>query len=69
MILSDKAKAFLERKPELIGTVAGYQFYEHPAHGDEVPLCTISPEGKLTYRSDFWELPTEEEMADCLMSD
>ena len=56
MALSDKAKAFLDRKPTYIGTVSGYRFYEHPTLGDESPLVMITLEGKVRV-STFWELP------------
>ena len=53
---SDKAKAFLAKQPTHIGTVSGYDFYEHPTKGDESPLMVITPDGKVhaTYE---WELP------------
>jgi len=59
--LSDKAKAFLEKKPYLIGTVAGHTFYEHPTYGDESPLVMITPEGKVKV-SAFWDMPTASEL-------
>lgn len=55
-VLSDKAKAFLAKSPEHIGSVAGYDFYEHPTYGDESPLMMITPDGKIKC-SDFWEMP------------
>ena len=61
MTLSDKAKAFLAKNPERIGAIAGHTFYEHPIYGDESPLMVITPEGKIK-RSEFWELPTLEEL-------
>jgi hypothetical protein len=54
--LSEKAERFLAKKPEYIGTIRGYRFYEHPTLGDESPLIVITPGGKLR-KSDFWELP------------
>lgn len=57
--LTDKARAFLARKPTLIGIVAGVHFYEHPAYGDEAPLVAIAG-GKLR-RTDCWELPEVED--------
>jgi hypothetical protein len=54
--LSDKAAAFLARKPTLIGIVAGNYFYEHPTYGDESPLVMISSEGNVRL-SDHYELP------------
>lgn len=54
--LSDIAKAFLRREPELLGLVMGHYFYEDPVHGDESPLWMISPEGKLK-RTCCWEVP------------
>ena len=56
MQLSDKARAFLAKKPTLIGRVAGHAFYEHPTYGDESPLIMITPDGKVK-KSDHWELP------------
>lgn len=53
---SDKARAFLAKKPTYIGIVAGTRYYEHPEKGDESPLMAITPEGELKL-SDFWELP------------
>ena len=60
--LSANAKAFLANDPTLIGIVAGHYFYEHPTMGDESPLIVITPDGKKR-TSDFWELPTVEELA------
>lgn len=61
MKLSDKAKAFLNRKPTLIGRVAGHAFYEHPEHGDEAPLVMIDPEGRVSL-SDWYDVPTADEI-------
>ncbi|MGL5078786.1 MAG: hypothetical protein ACRDBG_23560 [Waterburya sp.] len=49
--------------PELVGEVAGYRFYEHPIRGDEAPLVMITPDGRMVKRTDFWDLPTTEELA------
>jgi hypothetical protein len=57
--LSDKAKAFLARKPTFIGTVNGIDYYEHPIYGDENPLVLIDRDGKVR-DSAHWELPVEE---------
>lgn len=62
--LSDKAAKFLARNPTLIGTVAGDSFYEHPEHGDIVPLVVIRSNGRISY-SDFYDLPSVEEWTDC----
>lgn len=56
---TDKARAFLARKPALIGIIAGVRFYEHPTYGDEAPLIAIAG-GKLR-RTDCWELPELED--------
>lgn len=60
--LSDKARAFLERKPTLIGRVLGYAFYESPTYGDEAPMLMITPEGKLKH-TEFYELPSADELS------
>ena len=59
--LSDKAKAFLAKGPYYIGIVAGHTFYEHPTYGDESPLVVIGLDGNVKV-SDFWELPSREEL-------
>lgn len=53
---SDKAKAFLAKQPTFIGTVSGYDFYEHPEMGDESPLLVVTPDGKV-HKTYEWELP------------
>ncbi len=46
--------------PKSIGIVGGYEFFEHPFHGDEAPLlCVVD---NALYDSGFWELPTLEEL-------
>jgi hypothetical protein len=59
--LSDKARAFLAKNPTLIGRVLDHSFYEDPQHGDEAPMIMITPEGKLK-RTEFWDLPSAEEL-------
>lgn len=56
MALSDKARAFLAKKPTLIGRVAGIAFYEHPELGDESPLIAILKDGRVK-RSPYWDMP------------
>ena len=51
---------FMRRNPELIGTVAGIQFYEHPIMGDECPLVAI--QGEHCGLTEFYELPTHDDI-------
>ena len=51
--LSHKAQKFLSHKPERLGNVQGYHFYEHPVFGDESFLRVITPEGDLKIYPDF----------------
>lgn len=50
----------MSHNPTLIGIVAGVRFYEHPIQGDESPL--IADTGTEIGLTDFWELPTLDEM-------
>lgn len=61
MNLSEKAQAFMNKKPTLIGVMLGHKFYEHPTMGDEAPLYVITPEGKIK-RSFHWEMPSHLEV-------
>ena len=61
MTYSDKAAAFLAKRPALIGMVAGHTFYECPVMGDEETLYAVTPAGKLKHTC-FWELPTTDEL-------
>lgn len=61
MSLSAKAAKFLEMKPTYMGRQLGNDFYECPWNGDEAPLWMITTEGKLK-KSDFWEVPSVDEM-------
>jgi hypothetical protein len=60
--LSDKARAFLARKPTLVGRVLGCNVYEHPTLGDESPLYMVTSEGQLRILA-FYELPSEDELS------
>lgn len=62
---TDKAKAFLNKKPTLIGRVRGYDLYESPTMGDESPLIAITPDGRVK-KTYHWELPSYEEAEDLL---
>lgn len=57
---TEKAIRFMAMKPTLIGRVRGYDFYEHPEYGDESPLRTITPDGRVK-KTEFYELPTAAE--------
>ena len=65
MEYSDKAKKFLAKNPTLLGRVMDWNFYEDPIRGDEAPLIAITPEGTVR-RTDFWEVPSIDEMIDSL---
>lgn len=54
---SANAVKFLAKNPTFIGSVKGFDFYEHPELGDEVPLLVITPQGLVKY-SEFFELPS-----------
>ena len=64
MELSAKATKLLSLNPTRIATVMGIKFYEHPTYGDESPLLAIV-NGKVK-RTDFWETPETEDVADWL---
>ena len=53
--LSDKAKAFLAKKPVVLGVSGDTTFYECPTLGEESPMLFIDQEGKLR-RSEFWDM-------------
>ena len=59
--LSPKAKNFLAKKPSLIVTVLGVRFYEHPIHGEDVPLVAITKDGKVRSTA-FMEIPSEDDV-------
>tara|TARA_R100000742_G_C4261904_1_gene79709 strand:- start:208 stop:414 length:207 start_codon:yes stop_codon:yes gene_type:complete len=44
--------------PSLIGTVKGFKFYEHPLYGDEEPLMVVTPDKEFLEFTEFYELPT-----------
>lgn len=62
-LLSDKAQAFIAKSPTHLATVAGLNFYEDPTLGDESALLYISKDGKIK-RSDFWEVPSLDDVQD-----
>jgi len=43
-----------------IGTVEGFDFFECPKHGDEVPLLVLI--GGDYFETDFYDLPYPEEV-------
>ena len=49
-------------RPELIGVVGGWRFYEHPRFGDEVGLVMVKDEN--AYQSDFYDVPDITEIFD-----
>ena len=55
--VTDNAIKFMDKNPTFIGTVAGFDFYEHPTLGDETTLRVITPEGKVK-DSGCYELPS-----------
>ena len=59
---SEKAMAFLNKRPEKILGIVGASFYEHPTLGDEAPLVAIV-DGKLC-NTDFYDRPTYDEVLD-----
>jgi hypothetical protein len=62
LIVKKYSKArVLSDKPVLIGIVAGIKFYEHPRKGDESPLIADDGVGNFGL-TDFWEVPTIEEL-------
>ncbi len=60
----DKEK-FFTKNPTLLNKVLGIKFYEHPIYGDEATLVVILPTGECGV-TDFWEVPTAEELEDHL---
>ena len=61
--LSEKAQAFLAKKPEYFGEVAGHNYYECPINGDESPMRVITKEGKLK-TSSFWDMDSVRDFGD-----
>ena len=57
----NKEKVF-KLKPALIGVVHGIRFYEHPLHGDHYPLIAVK--GDQCGLTDYWDMPTVEELID-----
>ena len=51
---------FFAMRPDWIGRVGPWEFYEHPKHGDEIGLIMYR-QGR-TFRSDFYDLPAIEEL-------
>ena len=47
-------------EPTLMATVGEAKFYEHPIHGDEVPLIMLY-NGDM-FQSEFWDIPALEEL-------
>lgn len=46
------------KKSPFIGQVGHIKFYEHPTMGEDAPLMAFDTfSGKLTIRSDHYELP------------
>lgn len=45
-----------------LGRVAGIAFFEHPFRGDEAPLCVLLPDDETFYYSNFYEVPSAEEL-------
>ena len=60
--LSPLANEFLELKPVQIAVVDGYEFYEHPIHGNKSPLICITPLGRKKM-TPFWDAPDLEDVA------
>lgn len=58
---TEKALAFIAKKPTLLGTVCGDDYYEHPTMGDEAPLYIITPSGEVR-RTEHWELPAADDV-------
>lgn len=56
MQLTENAKKFMSRNPQLIAVVGDHRFYEHPVHGDEVDLVVITPDGRKK-SSGFYDVP------------
>lgn len=54
---TEKARAFLAKKPTYINSICGVDYYEHPAYGDESPLICILADGRLK-RSAYWDMPS-----------
>jgi hypothetical protein len=57
-----KELRFWRERPTLIGKVKHYEFYEDPYCGDEGCLWQYDLDRKTLKCSDFYELPTEEEL-------
>lgn len=57
--LSEKAQAFMNQNPTVVGMVGPVTYYEHPTLGDEAPLYFIE-DGKLR-RSEFWDLESAQD--------
>lgn len=55
-----KKSTIMKDNPVLIGVVSGIRFYEHPIFGDESPLIAIV--GDKCGLTDFWELPSLEQL-------
>jgi len=60
---TEKAIAFLAKKPTFIGRVHGVDLYEDPIRGDEAPMLAITSDGRVK-RTDHWELPSADEADD-----
>ncbi len=48
----------LNHNPVLIGVLLGVKYYEHPLFGDESPLITIDYENKTYHITDFYDMPS-----------
>ena len=57
--LSEKAAAFIAKNPTVLGVIGDRTYYEHPDHGDEVPMFYID-EGKLR-KSVHWDMDSAQD--------
>lgn len=55
---------FSDLRPTYLGTILDVQFYEHPDYGDEAPI--LAKQHGVWYNTDWWEIPTTEEVVEVL---
>tara|TARA_R110002012_G_scaffold63756_3_gene167685 strand:+ start:5046 stop:5234 length:189 start_codon:yes stop_codon:yes gene_type:complete len=60
--MQTKQEKLMASNPHLFATVKGYNFYEHPIHGDESPLMMMQPNGELIEFSDWFDIPDPDEL-------